>query len=281
MLTRLPFRHGKTRTSRLYDVSAKRERELARAKYERQHQKRLQRAARAKLRNRIMGGALIALVVVGFAVNQNKSDNKATQAETPAPSASAPVEAKPVVDGCTTPVPTRANNITFQNVPTAKQGSSAITLATNCGDIAFDLDPLAPKTTAIMSFLAQNKYFDATPCHRLTTEGIFVLQCGDPTGQGTGGPGFKFEDENLPQATNGTYVYPRGTVAMANSGANTNGSQFFLVYKDSPLPPNYSVWGKVTKGLDILDSVAKAGVSGGGSDGAPAQAVTIATATAQ
>ena len=264
-------------------MSVKREKELARAKYERQHQKRLERAARAKLRNRIMGGVLVMLVIGGFAVQQNKSNDTASNPETPAPSVSAstPADVKPVVDGCTKPVPTRANNITFQNVPSTKAGATSITLATNCGDIAFDLDPLAPKTTAIMSFLTQNKYFDATPCHRLTTDGIYVLQCGDPTGQGTGGPGFKFEDENLPKSTNGTYVYPRGTVAMANSGANTNGSQFFLVYKDSPLPPNYSVWGKVTKGLDILDAVAKAGVSGGGSDGAPAQAVTIATATAQ
>ncbi len=261
-------------------MSVKRERELARAKYERQHQRRLQRAAAAKVRNRIMGGVLVVLVVAGFAWQQNKASNPATTAATPAASATT-AQTKPVVANCTQPVHTRANNITFQNVPAAKQDAKAITLATNCGDIAFDLDAKAPKTSAIMSFLAQNKFFDATPCHRLTTDGIYVLQCGDPTGQGTGGPGFKFADENLPQATNGTYVYPRGTVAMANSGANTNGSQFFLVYKDSPLPPNYSVWGKVTKGLDILDAVAKAGVSGGGTDGAPAQAVTITTATAQ
>ena len=256
-------------------MSAKRERELARAKYERQHQRRLTKAKRTQLRNRIMGGALVALVIVGFVANKNKSDNVA---ETPVASASA---AAPLVKDCTAPVATRADNITYKNVPNNSASTKSITLTTNCGEIAVELDQKAPKTTAIMSFLTKNKYFDATKCHRLTTSGIFVLQCGDPTGNGTGGPGFKFADENLPAGTNGTYVYPRGTVAMANSGADTNGSQFFLVYKDSPLPPNYSVWGKITKGLDVIDAVAGAGVADGSGDGAPAQPVTIATATAQ
>lgn len=256
-------------------MSAKRERELARAKFERQHQRRLEKAKRTKLRNRIAGGVLVALVIGGYAVTKNKAN---TVAETPSASASAVAQ---LVESCTTPVPMRADNITFQNVPNATSMTKTINLATNCGDIAFSLDPKAPKTSAIMSFLAKNKFFNATKCHRLTTEGIYVLQCGDPTGTGTGGPGFKFADENLPVATNGTYVYPRGTVAMANSGANTNGSQFFLVYKDSPLPPNYSVWGQITKGLDVLDSIAGAGVVGGTSDGEPAQGVTITAATAQ
>lgn len=256
-------------------MSAKRERELARAKFERQHQRRLEKAKRTKMRNRIVGGVLVVLAIGGFAVNKNKAN---TVAEAPAPSASA---AAPVVASCTTPVPMRADNITFQNVPNASTKTKSISLNTNCGEIAFDLEAKAPKTSAIMSFLAKNKYFDATKCHRLTTDGIYVLQCGDPTGTGSGGPGFKFADENLPTASNGTYVYPRGTVAMANSGPNTNGSQFFLVYKDSPLPPNYSVWGKITKGLDVIDAVAGAGVAGGTADGEPAQAVTITTATAQ
>ncbi len=256
-------------------MSAKRERELARAKYERQHQRRLTKAKRTKQRNRIMGGVLVALLVIGFGINKNKANNVA---ETPVASASA---VAPLVDSCTTPVPTRADNITYKNVPNDSGKTTALSLTTNCGDIEIALDSAAPKTATIMSFLARNKYFDATPCHRLTTSGIFVLQCGDPTGSGSGGPGFKFADENLPAATNGTFTYPRGTVAMANSGANTNGSQFFLVYKDSPLPPNYSVWGQITKGLDVIDAVAGAGVVDGAGDGAPAQPVTIATATAQ
>jgi peptidyl-prolyl cis-trans isomerase B (cyclophilin B) len=128
-----------------------------------------------------------------------------------------------------------------------------------------------------MTYLAKQKYFDNTQCHRLTTSGIFVLQCGDPKGNGTGGPGFSFADENLPTGANG--VYKAGTVAMANSGPNTNGSQFFLVYKDSPLPANYSVWGTVTGGMDILTGIADAGVANGTGDGAPAQKVVISKAT--
>jgi peptidyl-prolyl cis-trans isomerase B (cyclophilin B) len=104
-----------------------------------------------------------------------------------------------------------------------------------------------------------------------------VLQGGDPAGNGSGGPGFNFADENLPTAAaDGNYVYPRGTVAMANSGANTNGSQFFLVYKDSQLPPNYTVFGTIDgTGLATLDKIAAAGVTGGAEDGKPATEVKV------
>ena len=122
-------------------------------------------------------------------------------------------------------------------------------------------------------------YFDNSPCHRLTTSGIFVLQCGDPTGTGTGGPGYTVRDENtnpgFKEAGSGKVIYPRGTVAMANSGPDTNGSQFFIVYKDSPLPPNYSVIGTVSKGIEIVDSIAQAGVKGGQTDGKPAQQIVL------
>jgi peptidyl-prolyl cis-trans isomerase B (cyclophilin B) len=131
-----------------------------------------------------------------------------------------------------------------------------------------------------MSFLAQNQFFDGVSCHRLTTSGLFVLQCGDPAGTGAGGPGFSFADENLPSADeNGVALYPAGTVAMANSGPNTNGSQFFLVYKDTYLGPNYTPWGTITSGLDVVENIAAAGVAGGASDGAPAQSVVISAAT--
>ena len=126
-----------------------------------------------------------------------------------------------------------------------------------------------------MSFLAGKKYFDQTECHRLTTVGFFVLQCGDPTATGTGGPGFKFKDENLPKGPSSANVYKAGTVAMANSGPDTNGSQFFIVYKDSPLPPSYSVWGQVVAGLPIVKTISEAGVVGGSADGKPAQRVVI------
>ena len=119
------------------------------------------------------------------------------------------------------------------------------------------------------------KYFDDTPCHRLTTAGISVLQCGDPTGTGRGGPGYTFADENLEGAS-----YPRGTVAMANGGPDTNGSQFFLVYADTQLPPSYTPFGTITKGLDVLEQVAEAGSddSSGTGDGKPKLTVQITTA---
>ena len=103
-----------------------------------------------------------------------------------------------------------------------------------------------------------------------------MLQCGDPSGTGSGGPGYTFKDENLEGAT-----YPKGTVAMANSGPNTNGSQFFLVFTDTQLPPSYTPFGRITSGLDVLDKVAKGGVDGTGGDGAPKipvqlQKVTVA-----
>jgi peptidyl-prolyl cis-trans isomerase B (cyclophilin B) len=124
--------------------------------------------------------------------------------------------------------------------------------------------------------LVKQKYFDNTPCHRLTTSGIYVLQCGDPTGTGTGGPGYSFADE-----LTGAEKYTRGVIAMANSGPNTNGSQFFLVYKKSQLSANYTVFGTVTKGLNVLDKVAAAGSdnSNADGDGKPKLPVEINTMT--
>lgn len=152
-----------------------------------------------------------------------------------------------------------------------------LTLVTNCGEIKIQADGIkAPATVSTIGFLANSGYYDATLCHRLTTSGIFVLQCGDPQGDGGGTPGFTFADENLPTTTG--MNYPKGTVAMANSGPNTNGSQFFLVYADTTLGPNYSVWGTITKGLDIVEKVAALGTSSGGPDGAPLQSVEIRSA---
>ena len=98
-----------------------------------------------------------------------------------------------------------------------------------------------------------------------------------PTNNGQGGPGFTVPDENLP--SNGSNNYPAGTVAMANAGAGTAGSQFFIVYKDTTLPANYTIWGKVVSGLDVVSNVAAAGVQGGGTDGKPAQPIVITKAT--
>ncbi|WP_324193839.1 peptidylprolyl isomerase [Nocardia blacklockiae] len=151
------------------------------------------------------------------------------------------------------------------------------TLQTNCGALAVDLDAArAPRTVNSFVFLAGEQYFDHTRCHRLTTEGIFVLQCGDPTGTGSGGPGYRFDDENLSGAT-----YPAGTVAMANAGPNTNGSQFFLVYSDSRLPANYTPFGRVSAGMDVLQNIAAGGTRDGSGDGAPATDVVFESVTAQ
>jgi len=268
-------------------VSQKRERELARAKFERQQLRRAERQAK-KQSIKVVAISVAALVAVsGYFAIQNKSSSVATPSTSPSatnpsvtnPSNTAPSTPATTVVGCTTPPATRANNITYQSVPTAA-AASQITFNTNCGDIVVAPSSRAPKTAGIISALAAGKYFDLTSCHRLTTQGIYVLQCGDPTGTGSGGPGFKFADENLPTAdSHGSYVYKRGDVAMANSGPNTNGSQFFLVYKDSTLAPSYTLWGNITSGLDRLDAIAGAGVAGGASDGKPAQPVVIIKAT--
>jgi peptidyl-prolyl cis-trans isomerase B (cyclophilin B) len=135
----------------------------------------------------------------------------------------------------------------------------------------------APITLTQLSTLARGGYFNNSLCHRLTTQGLYVLQCGDPTATGGGGPNFTYRDENLP--AEGLNNYPAGTVAMANSGPGTNGSQFFLVFADTTLGANYTIWGTVTQGLEIVKAIAKAGVKGGGADGAPSQQIEIKRVT--
>ena len=173
------------------------------------------------------------------------------------------------------PTPEAAPAVELPNAGITESNKASITFTTNQGEIVIETTPaLAPLTVNAMAALAQKNYFDNTICHRLTTEGIFVLQCGDPTGTGTGGPGFNIPDENLPQPIDNNY--PAGTVAMANSGLpGTSGSQFFLVYQDTSLGPDYTIWGSITSGLDILQTIASAGVVDGGADGAPLTGVTI------
>ena len=157
------------------------------------------------------------------------------------------------------------------------------TLNTNCGKIVFKaFGSKAPLTVIAMTALAKDGYFNKSLCHRITTSGLYVLQCGDPTASGSGGPPFQYDDENKP--AEGTNNYPAGTVAMANSGLDanghgTNGSQFFIVYKDTTLPASYSIWGVVTQGLDIVKKVAAAGVVGGGTDGKPVMTIAIESVT--
>ncbi|GLW72576.1 peptidyl-prolyl cis-trans isomerase [Kitasatospora phosalacinea] len=238
--------------------SEQRRRQLAREKYERQMQARAEAAAKRRKRNAVVASVLAVLVVAGVATvaggvfdSDKKKDRTASAA--PSPSASGKQwAAEPAM-----------------SIDTAAQYTA--TMDTSAGKVTFTLDAAkAPHTVNSFVFLAGQQFWDGTKCHRLTTEGIYVLQCGDPTGTGSGGPGYSFADENLTGAT-----YPAGTVAMANSGPNTNGSQFFLVYKDTQLPPNYTPFGKITGGLDVLQKIAAAGVQGGGGDGAPATPVNV------
>ena len=174
--------------------------------------------------------------------------------------------------------PTKAVGHAEMKVKPAEKPSTKLpktfTLTTNCGTIVITtVGKKAPWTLTEMSTLAKAGYFDGSLCHRLTTAGIYVLQCGDPTATGRGGPGFSYPDENLP--ANALNNYPAGTVAMANSGPGTNGSQFFLVFADTSLGPDYTIWGKITKGLDIVQAIAKAGVKGGGGDGTPNTTIAL------
>ncbi|SQG64789.1 peptidyl-prolyl cis-trans isomerase (rotamase) [Corynebacterium renale] len=166
------------------------------------------------------------------------------------------------------------------------RGTVNVELDTTQGKIGMELDrETAPCTVNAIEHLVENNYYDDTVCHRLTTSGIYVLQCGDPTGTGAGGPGFQFAneyptDEKTDSAT-GPVIYPRGSIAMANAGPGTNGSQFFLNYKDSPLAPDYTYFGQISdEGLKTLDSIAEKGTESTGSgDGAPAEEVRIKSAT--
>ena len=194
-----------------------------------------------------------------------------------------------------------------ENVPA--EGTVDVELATSAGPIGMKLDrSVSPCTVNAIEFLAKDGYFDGTVCHRLTTsDGLKVLQCGDPTGTGSGGPGFQFPNEfptdealeqvdtsQIPEGVSeeekamyaGSLLqqdpkrYERGTIAMANAGLDTNGSQFFLNYGDSVLPPLYTYFGQINdEGLATLDKIADKGVEGGATDGAPAEEVKIESAT--
>jgi peptidyl-prolyl cis-trans isomerase B (cyclophilin B) len=148
------------------------------------------------------------------------------------------------------------------------------TFVTNCGNIVITTNGVrANVTLTALTALAKAGYFDGSLCHRLTTSDLFILQCGDPTATGSGPSPFTYGDENLPAKVANNY--PVGTVAMANSGANTNGSQFFLVYANTTLGPSYTIWGRITSGLNIVKAIAAAGVKGGIPDGTPVKKIAI------
>lgn len=143
-----------------------------------------------------------------------------------------------------------------ENGEVSSQGTVNATIATNVGDIPITLDrSLAPCTVNSFVHLANQDFYNDAPCHRLSTRGLQMLQCGDPTGSGKGGPGYAFDDETYKDIK-----YGRGYLAMANSGPDTNGSQFFIVYGKAPLPSKYTVFGTVSQqGLKVVDKVARAG----------------------
>lgn len=231
-------------------------------------------------------GAIVALVVL----NSN-GDDDSTATDSPTAAATTPADETPTDSGATDstaapaeldcddppPVPTDPQQFDKAPDPAEAEGKTYdVTVTTNCGDIKLELDGTkAPQTVASFVHLAEAGYFDDSPCHRLVVSGIYVLQCGDPTGQGSGGPGYSFGIENAPADGQ----YPRGTLAMARTqDPNSNGSQFFMVYADSTLPTDgggYSVFGTVTEGMPILESLADNGVDGGGTDGAPKIPISI------
>ena len=239
--------------------------------------------------NRRLAVLLLVPVLALTAACGSSSDNKPKAKGTPSPSQTSAAGG----GSCSYPTDGQqpAKKATPPSAKPTSTGSTAVTISTNVGDIKVTLDGAkAPCTVNSFLSLAKQGYFDNTKCHRLTTNGIFVLQCGDPSGSGSGGPGYSFNDElvkNDPrlqpcqtvQGQNGLVqvcTYGAGTLAMANAGPNTNGSQFFLVYKDSQLPNAYTDFGRMSAGgLQTVTKVAKGGVAGGGPDGPPKTAVTI------
>jgi peptidyl-prolyl cis-trans isomerase B (cyclophilin B) len=283
--------------------SRERERRRARERYERAREERLTR--QRKLRQRFGIGLAVACVIGLIAGLTIAFTGGGTPKAAPSASASAKASASPsatttaaasaaaVKEPATHCTYTQTTSTGKPSMPTASPNYKAAytaTINTNLGKIVINL--LNSKATCtVNSFvhLAETNFWNNTQCHRVSnSDGLYMLQCGDPTAAasqklscssttlGTGGPGYAFDDENLTSAT-----YKAGTVAMANSGANTNGSQFFLVFKDTSLSPSYTPFGTITSGLDILQKVANAGTSctfsAGG--GVPKEKVVINSVT--
>ena len=272
-------------------------REAAKRKLERQLVRRAQRARRRRITSISVTAAVVLLVAGGVwwlatspgassdaAASSSTAPTSTSKAPITIPTALAPAPKRPTPLAATVNCTytksgdaAKANNLpNGSNVST--QGTASVTLKTNDGDIPLTLDrSLAP--CAVNSFLSLSGqgYYDNTSCHRLSTSGLQMLQCGDPKGDGTGGPGYKFDDEVWD-----SLKYGRGYLAMANSGPNTNGSQFFLVFGDAQLPPSYTVFGTISEaGLKVIDDIARAGDDGafaqvGG--GHPNKKVTITKA---
>ncbi|GIH17359.1 peptidylprolyl isomerase [Rugosimonospora africana] len=282
--------------------SKSRQRKLARAKLERQQARRY---ARTRRNRQLQAGLAVGLVVVVavviglFAGGVFKSKPKP----------------KPAADSCAWNTPPNTQSLTNVGMPPTKgeprSGTENMTITTNQGTVTVGLNlDQSPCAASSFSYLAGKNFFNNTKCSRLVTGSMSSLTCGDPKGDGTGGPAYTFANEYVPSepapsaspsaaasasanasasadpsasASAAQVVYPRGTVALWNSAPDTNGSQFFIVYKDTTLNPQYTVIGTVASGMDVVDKIAAAGaVDANGkatTDGKPKTDVTIQTLT--
>jgi peptidyl-prolyl cis-trans isomerase B (cyclophilin B) len=256
-------------------------RERAHARQRQVEQEELRARARARRRRAAGGVAAVAvLALVGTLLVAGLAGNRSATADGSAP---ATAQAVTAAGACATAPAEAREGFSLPDASAAEDRTWTATVDLCIGDdetpVTLELDGTkAPQAVASFVSLARQGYFDGTSCHRLTTSGIYVLQCGDPTGTGTGGPGYSFGPiENAPADD----VYPAGTLAMARVGGDGSsmGSQFFLVYQDSTIPSDaaggYTVFGRITSGLDVVQAVADAGAAGGLSDGPPAAPVTI------
>ncbi|GEN78830.1 peptidylprolyl isomerase [Actinotalea fermentans] len=258
--------------------SKQQQREYARRRYEKwlAHQQEVR--ARERRRMIVIGSVLgaILLAAVVWLVLDATGDDGSSSAPTPTASAPADPSTEPS-EPSDEPTPEQSNGPEVPDPAIAEGRTWTARVATSAGDLVLELDgAAAPQAVASFVSLSRDGFFTGTSCHRLTTAGIFVLQCGDPTGTGTGGPDYRFGPiENAPADD----VYPAGTLAMARVGNDgfSNGSQFFLVYEDSTIPADgaggYTVFGRVVEGMDVLTAVAEAGVVEGTEQ--PVTTVTI------
>jgi peptidyl-prolyl cis-trans isomerase B (cyclophilin B) len=257
-----------------------RQRAAARAKLEREMAARAEAARRKRLLQARIGAGVAGAVVIALVVWIVVA---ATGGKKPSVSASSTPSAcewiPEVAPGQTPPAGVKEVGMPPTNVP--RSGYQVLTFTTNLGVIKVEMDlAKAPCTSANLAYLATKKFYDNTSCHRLV-ESIFALQCGDPSGTGSGGASYRFADENLP--TDKLPAYHEGDVAMANrSTPVTDGSQFFFIWKNSPLPGKYSLFGRVIQGLDIVKKVAAGGddgASGQKGDGHPKTKITFKSVT--
>lgn len=274
-------------------ATRKQRREAAARKLQRQVERRRVQAAKRRRRNQIIGAATAVVVVVAAAVlivlTTGGDDDKPAAAPTNTPTATTPTrEAKSTSGPCkyTETDAAIADTTNYKDVglppdpkKTPATGSVPLTVKTNQGDLTFTLDRAkAPCAVQSFDYLVSKKFFDGTSCPRLTTDGIYVMQCGSPSSSQAGGPTYEFKEENTKKAD-----YAAGVIAMAKSSQpGTTGSQFFIIYKDSNggLAKDYSVVGTVTKGLDVIKDIAKAGTTDKSTDGAPKKGLTFNAITA-